>query len=504
MTEGQTLSGRDLIGALSDSSGRAPVSYLVEWNGGGGALSFAGHALKAGVYYQLTAAQLSSLSYSAGSKVGTDSLLVAAYNGVSWSNFATDSISVKAPLPAPPAPPVPPPPPPLSGVAAILAQIGDAGVKADLTQQLSGTSLSYSGMLKILQDASVGGMTASKFSSLQTLDKLLNATGGITMSPYVQQISDDVILGSSANATWNGGAATATALGNLSATSSQTQSQELVGMWFLGANLPSAAGSGVDASTYQTSTLPLYGASGAPNYLDVNQGENGDCYMLAALGETALQNSTAIQNMISSNGNGTYSIRFFVGGKADYVTVNEQLPVFSNSSYQWANGARQIFANGAADNWVALVEKGFAELNAQPGALVGNGAGAGNSYTKTAGGWGSIMQDITGQSVVDYSPTVGMSAAATSQMASTLASAFQGRQELFLGTSNNSQATSANLVDDHLFMVTGVNAAAGTVTLHNPWSAAYSGPLAMNFTASLAQLASAGCTLEATTGSPHA
>jgi hypothetical protein len=119
-------------------------------------------------------------------------------------------------------------------------------------------------------------MTASKFSTLQTFASEFNTTGGISVSPYVQQITDDVIFGNSANATWNGGAATATALGNLTASSSQTQADKLIGEWFLGTNLPSLSLASVGQSNlnpvYRTSTLPLYGPSGAPTYQDVNQG----------------------------------------------------------------------------------------------------------------------------------------------------------------------------------------------------------------------------------------
>ena len=60
--------------------------------------------------------------------------------------------------------------------------------------------------------------------------------------------------------------------------------------------------------TYQTSTLPLFGATGAPSYLDVNQGYLGDCYFVASLGEMALQDPSLIENMITANGNGTYSV----------------------------------------------------------------------------------------------------------------------------------------------------------------------------------------------------
>ena len=253
------------------------------------------------------------------------------------------------------------------------AELADPGIAADVAKDLQNGSLSYSADLSILEDAATGGMTASKFSTLQTFASELNTTGGISVSAYVQQITDDVIFGNSANATWNGGAAAATTLGNLAATSTQSQADELIGELFLGANLPSLNLAQVDQEnlgpTYQNSTLPLYGPSGAPTIQDVNQGYLGDCYFVASLGEIALQDPSAIKNMISSNGNGTYSVRFFVNGQPDYVTVNSELPVMTG--YQWANGSRLEFANGTTDDWVALVEKAYAQLNAQTAALHG-------------------------------------------------------------------------------------------------------------------------------------
>jgi hypothetical protein len=136
-------------------------------------------------------------------------------------------------------------------------------------------------------------MMTSKFAALQSFASELNASGGVSVSSYVQQIVDDVIDGNSANATWNGGASTAIRLGNLSATSSQTKADDLIGEWFLGANLPSldltAVGQADIPSTYRNSSLPLYGRSGAPTYDDVNQGYLGDCYFVSSLGEVALK-----------------------------------------------------------------------------------------------------------------------------------------------------------------------------------------------------------------------
>ncbi len=159
------------------------------------------------------------------------------------------------------------------------AILSNPGIASDVANDLQNGSLSYSADLSILEDAAVGGMTASKFSTLQTFASELNTTGGISVSPYVQQITDDVIFGNSANATWNGGAATATALGNLTANSTQTQADKLIGEWFLGTNLPSLSLAAVGQANlnpvYRTSTLPLYGPSGAPKYQDVNQGYVG-------------------------------------------------------------------------------------------------------------------------------------------------------------------------------------------------------------------------------------
>ena len=49
------------------------------------------------------------------------------------------------------------------------------------------------------------------------------------------------------------------------------------------------------------------------------------------------------------------------------MTVNSQLPVMGGG-YEWANGSTLEFANGTSDDWVALVEKAYAELNAQTNA----------------------------------------------------------------------------------------------------------------------------------------
>jgi hypothetical protein len=382
------------------------------------------------------------------------------------------------------------------------AELSDPGIASDVANDLTNGSLSYSAELSILEDAAVGGMTASKFSTLETFASELNRTGGISVSPYVQQITDDVIFGNSANATWNGGAATATTLGSLTAASTQTQADELIGEWFLGTNLPSLDLASVGESnlspTYQTSTLPLYGPSGAPTYQDVNQGYLGDCYFVSSLGEVALKYPSAIENMISSNGNGTYSVRFFVNGQPDYVTVNSELPMMTG--YEWANGSQLEFANGKTDDWVALVEKAYAQLNAQTNAPHGMELNsAWDSYAGITAGDGSALTLITNQSETPTTLSPSTSASSLGSILTNLASSFSAGEEVLMSTPTNS---SGDLVGGHMYMVTGVNAATGTLTIQNPWNTAYSGSLSMNFSETIQQLAADNCTLWVTSGSP--
>jgi hypothetical protein len=381
--------------------------------------------------------------------------------------------------------------------------LSDPQIANEVAADLQGGALSYSSVLSILENAAIGGMTAAKFGTLQTFAAELDAAGGISVSPYVQEIADDVISGNSANATWNGGSSTASALGNLSASSSQLQADELIGEWFLGTNLPSLNLSSVGEAnlnpTYQTSTLPLYGPSGAPTYKDVAQGYLGDCYFLAALGEVALQDPAAIEDMIASNGNGTYAVRFFVNGQADYVTVNAELPVMSG--YQWANGSKDEFANATTDDWVALVEKAYAELNAQTNALHGMElSSASDSYAGIAAGDGSALTLITDQSETPISLSPRSSPSALAGILSSVTSSLEAGEEVLMSTPANSNG---NLVGDHMYMVTGYNAATGAFSIQNPWGSAYSGPLAMSFAESLSQLAADNATLWVTSGNPQ-
>jgi hypothetical protein len=375
-----------------------------------------------------------------------------------------------------------------------LDELHNARIRTDVADALGANdSLSYHGMLQVLDAAAVGGMTVGKFHTLETLASLVNAPDGISTSVYVQHVSDSLIDGDPANAEWTGGESTPVALGNLSATSTQAQVDDLIGKWFLGTDLPSMAGTGSIEATYEVHKGPLFAAHEAPSYLDVNQGSLGDCWFVATLAEVALQDPSAIESMITNNHNGTYGVRFFVDGAADYVTVNNELPT---ASEPWANGSYLAFANGAKGDplWAELVEKAFAELNAEPNAVHGDSGLASNAYEGIAGGFPeNALAEITGQDSFTFTSNHLVADAAT------IGAAFDSGEEVELGTDIVPKEYRGDLVNSHVFEVVGYNASTDEFTIHNPWGSASASP--MTFTMSAHELAAAGCSMTVAEGS---
>jgi hypothetical protein len=171
------------------------------------------------------------------------------------------------------------------------------------------------------------------------------------------------------------------------------------------------------------------------------------------------------------------------------------------SGYSYANGSKLEFANGSV-LWPELLEKAYAQLNAQPNAPHGADLNAASdSYAGISAGGAYALTEITGQSVNAFNLGPSTSASMLASDNTQLGTAFSGHEEMLVSTSNNSNG---NLVGDHMFEVVGYNATSDMLTLHNPWGAGYSGPLAMTFNESLASLAANNCSVYATAGKPLA
>jgi hypothetical protein len=379
-----------------------------------------------------------------------------------------------------------------------LDELQNAHIRTAVADELGANDiLNYHGVLHLLDVAAGGGMNACKFGTLETLVSLMNAPDGISTSAYVQHISHSLVDGDPANADWTGGEPVSIPLGNLSATSTQAGVHDLIGKWFLGTDLPSTAHTGSEA-TYEVQKGPLFAAGGVPTYHDVNQGELGDCWFVATLAEVALQDPSAIESMITKNGNGTFGVRFFVDGHTDYVTVNKELPV-TDDGLEFNNGSTLKFANGANGDplWAELVEKAFAQLNAEPNAVHGALGAAINAYEGIAGGEAdNALAEITDQKSVEYASDQLVADAAT------IGAAFDSGEEVDLGTDTLPKSYRGHdLVRDHVFEVIGYDESTDSFTLHNPWgSAQESAKTPMTFTMSAQELADNGCSMTVAQG----
>jgi hypothetical protein len=142
-------------------------------------------------------------------------------------------------------------------------------------------------------------------------------------------------------------------------------------MWFMGGRHPVASDvwdhshSAANDFGYASAQGTLFGGSNH-DQVDpsiIKQGGIGDCYFLAGLGEVALRSPQAIRSMFIDNGDGTFTVRFFKGAVADYVTVDRSLPV--NTSGQFVYDGTFAAANNSSNVlWAALAEKAYVQENA--------------------------------------------------------------------------------------------------------------------------------------------
>jgi hypothetical protein len=265
-------------------------------------------------------------------------------------------------------------------------------------------------------------------------------------------LSSYVVSGSVANAKYQG-----QALGNLAAGSTTAQLEKLIGKWFLGLDHPTASG------TYRQVAGQLF-VNGA-TYGDIKQGYVGDCYFMASLGEVALKSPGAITNMFVVNGDGTYTVRFYNGSAAAYVTVDSFLPTNANGQLIYA-GLGKMYNNASNELWTALAEKAYVQLNEMGWERAGLPGSGQNAYTAISGGYiYAALGHITGQTTVAFTLT------SNSTSFTTFVTAYnQGKS---IGFASKATPASSSVVGNHAYAVVGYDAAAQTVTFFNPWGSEY-------------------------------
>jgi hypothetical protein len=122
------------------------------------------------------------------------------------------------------------------------------------------------------------------------------------------------------------------------------------------------------SAAYSPVSGTLFGPNG-PSYLDVQQGKEADCWLMASLAEVADRNPNYIKGMFTDDGptyeNGSqvevYTVRFYDNnGVAQYVTVDSKLPGGGTYYARPVGGPGAVNGSATPVLWAALAEKAYA------------------------------------------------------------------------------------------------------------------------------------------------
>ncbi|MBD2461865.1 pre-peptidase C-terminal domain-containing protein [Oscillatoria sp. FACHB-1407] len=331
-------------------------------------------------------------------------------------------------------------------------------------------SLSRNDMISMFRE--VQDQSSIDSTELQDLRKVVNPSTGFSMPDYVRNLSNKVVNGDPANPR--------SGIGNLSAGSSSNQMERLIGKWFLGSDRPTAISYNrtiTHGYRYLQGSLFQNGIS----FEDVDQNDIGDCYFMAALGAAAFRSPSTIQNMFIDNGDGTFTVRFYRDGVADYLTVDRFVPTDSSGNAVFAGWGGGVNTEANNELWVALAEKAYAQLN-ESGWIGQDNTNSYNGLTLSTtavstnsgginGGWaGNGLRHITGRNTEnrDVSWRDWWSLfITTSNDLDRIISTFNAGRMVTLSTKDS--GVESGVVANHVYTMVGYNASTQRFRLYNPW-----------------------------------
>jgi hypothetical protein len=352
----------------------------------------------------------------------------------------------------------------------IFTTIQDENLRGLITEFYADGSINREEMIELLRAAGQDNViTAAELADLRFI---VSADSPFEVPKHVRGLAQNLLHNNPANLRFRGQSA-----GNLSPGSTGNLLNQLIDKWFFGADVPTLTSPSL---TYRFAVGNLFGDS--PGLADSRQGMLGDCYFLASLVSIAEINPAAIADMFIENGDGTFTVRFFGGplgmfwqgglisagfvsgsGVADFVTVNRQLPTFSNGILAYS-GYGQSALNSSTSLWLALAEKAYAQWN-ETGRSGRNGT---NTYAGIEGGW---MTNVNAQVLGVNSTYYIVNSSSRQAMLNALAAG----QAVTIGT--NPTASLGGLVGSHAYVVTGYNSSSDTFVLYNTWSTHHPTPL---------------------------
>jgi len=224
-----------------------------------------------------------------------------------------------------------------------------------------------------------------------------------------------------------------------------------------GQNLPDPTDSG---TTFNVSSYPLFN-NGMAYYNDIQQGALGDCYFLAGLASLT-QTSPAygstqpevILQSIAPLGDGTYGVRFYRNGVANYLRIDGDIPVTYSGSYAYTKYAG---LGSGSDTWGMLLEKAYAFFR-YPGK---------NTYNSLNGGYlDEPFTTLTGLKATNY----GLSGSSDLTLYNFLQTQLSNDDAVTLA-SNNSEPKNSMIIGGHAYSLRSVQNINGVLyaTVYNPW-----------------------------------
>ncbi len=213
------------------------------------------------------------------------------------------------------------------------------------------------------------------------------------------------------------------------------------------------------ASPAQTQVLYLQepGTASPISAGDIYQGGVGDCFLLSAIGELALNHPSDISGMIQSLANGTENVTLYAPTRGSLFSHGSSAlsPVSVNVTNSFPSdsadsGTGQDVVGNEKEIWPQVLEKAVANLD------------GGYSVLNEGGNPATAMAQLTGQQAVAMSPN---------NLSQSALQAFMAAGDLITMDTASSSALPYNLVGDHAYMFDKLTTSNGTamVQLLNPW-----------------------------------
>ncbi len=200
---------------------------------------------------------------------------------------------------------------------------------------------------------------------------------------------------------------------------------------------------------------------------DLRQGAIGDCWLIATMGAIAQQQPGLIEDAITANDNGTYTVRLYTkDGDPVYVTVTPDLPGIDGAPVFVKNPSGR---DGPAELWPHLLEKAAAQYR--------------GTYGDIESDWPSeAITMLTGTDPQTYQG--GLFSNPDPPSLSSLSATLNTGGLILLSTDNKDRTSlysDGTIVQRHAYYVQSVDESNGTVTIVNPWGLQSYPPITMSY-----------------------